>query len=72
MGWLLGGVLLAGLVALLWVVLIVVARLRRGLAAVSQLRATVADGSMRLRAGQELVRVWRLTRRGTGGRAAGE
>jgi hypothetical protein len=66
MGWLLGGVLLAGLVALLWAVLIVVARLRRGLAAVSELRATVADGSMRLRAGQDLLRVWRQTRRGTG------
>ena len=66
MGWLLIVVLLvAGLGVLAWMALGVMGRLVRGWAEAAALRATVAYGSARLRAGGNLVREWRRSRRGS-------
>ena len=67
MVWLLSGLVLAlGLVVLVLLAVALVGRLRRNQRAVTALRITLQDGSSRLRAGQQIMRDWRVGRHSTG------
>lgn len=67
MMWLLSGlVLVVGLVVLVVLAVALLGRLRRNQSAVTALRISMQDGSSRLRAGQEIMREWRVGRRDPG------
>jgi hypothetical protein len=67
MVWLLIGLVLGlGLVVLVPIAVALVGRIRRNQSAVTNLRITLRDGSSQLRAGQELMREWRVARRDSG------
>ena len=67
MEWLLGGlVIVVALVVLVPLAVALAGRVRRNQSAVTALRITLRDGTSQLRAGQELMRDWRVARRDTG------